>query len=107
MQENKDNLLYFMVSLRLTPLIPNPVVTYASPLVGMPFKTFVLGSFIGLLPAQALHVSTGQLLEKFGKAEEPSTIPWQNFLIPFVLSILALAPTYFSEKKEEGSAKSD
>lgn len=44
---HKDSLFWYMLFLRLTPLIPNWFVNLGSPLVGMPYLYFAVGSLIG------------------------------------------------------------
>lgn len=46
-QANEKNLFWYMLFLRVTPLVPNWFVNLASPLVGMPYKYFLVGSFFG------------------------------------------------------------
>jgi uncharacterized membrane protein YdjX (TVP38/TMEM64 family) len=62
-QKNKHNLFWYMLFLRLTPLIPNWFVNLASPLVGIPYKYFLSASFIGLMPMNFILIQTGQTLK--------------------------------------------
>lgn len=48
-QVNKDNLLYYMLFLRLVPVMPGWLVNLVSPLVGIPFQVFFITTLIGLL----------------------------------------------------------
>ena len=45
---HRQNLLWYMLFLRLTPLIPNWFVNLASPLVGMPYIYFLGATFFGM-----------------------------------------------------------
>ena len=54
--ENKHNLFYHMLFLRLAPVAPNIFVNAASGVVGIPFKIFFLASFVGQLPFTWLYV---------------------------------------------------
>ena len=47
--------------LRLSPLIPFDVLNYALSLSGVSLRTFVVASFIGMLPGTALYVYLGSL----------------------------------------------
>ena len=42
-------MLWFMLFLRISPIIPNWFVNIASPHVGMKFKYFFLGTLFGLM----------------------------------------------------------
>jgi uncharacterized membrane protein YdjX (TVP38/TMEM64 family) len=44
---HRSNLFWYMLFLRLTPLIPNWFVNLGSPLVGMPYIYFLIASFFG------------------------------------------------------------
>jgi uncharacterized membrane protein YdjX (TVP38/TMEM64 family) len=44
---HRHNLLWYMLFLRLTPLIPNWFVNLGSPLVGMPYVYFLTATFFG------------------------------------------------------------
>jgi uncharacterized membrane protein YdjX (TVP38/TMEM64 family) len=47
--------------LRLSPVFPFNVLNYALSLTRVPFGTYVLASFIGMLPGTALYVYLGSL----------------------------------------------
>eukprot|EP01138_Halocafeteria_seosinensis_P008465 gb/GECG01008651.1/.p1 GENE.gb/GECG01008651.1/~~gb/GECG01008651.1/.p1 ORF type:complete len:243 (+),score=10.10 gb/GECG01008651.1/:1-729(+) len=46
-QENKDNLFYYMLFLRLTPIMPNWFVNIACPIVGVPLSCFIGATALG------------------------------------------------------------
>ncbi|WP_289460176.1 VTT domain-containing protein, partial [Klebsiella pneumoniae] len=54
-----DNLFFFLLFLRITPIVPNIVINVASPIVGVPFKYYFFATLFGLMPANLMHVSTG------------------------------------------------
>jgi uncharacterized membrane protein YdjX (TVP38/TMEM64 family) len=58
-EQNKDNLFFYMLFLRITPLLPNWLINLASPVVGVPYKYFFFATFFGLMPANILHVNMG------------------------------------------------
>jgi hypothetical protein len=47
LEENKDNLIFQVIFLRLTPFLPNWLINSGSPIIGLKFHTFFLGTFIG------------------------------------------------------------
>lgn len=90
-----------MLFLRLTPLVPNIFVNFASPIVGIPLKYFASGTFFGLIPLNLIHLNTGLTLstiDKFG-------VDLTSILWIAVLGFLALIPTLFKKKIEEYDAK--
>jgi uncharacterized membrane protein YdjX (TVP38/TMEM64 family) len=48
-----------MLFLRLTPIIPNVIVNLGSPIAGIGLQYFWLGTFVGLMPMNFIHISTG------------------------------------------------
>jgi membrane protein YqaA with SNARE-associated domain len=62
-QNNHHKLFWYMLFLRFTPLIPNWFVNLASPLVGIPYHYFLVGSFIGLMPMNFILMQTGETLK--------------------------------------------
>jgi len=43
----KSDLLYYMIFLRVTPIVPNWFINLASPLIDIPLFQFAAGTFIG------------------------------------------------------------
>jgi uncharacterized membrane protein YdjX (TVP38/TMEM64 family) len=44
----RNDLLYYMIFLRVTPIVPNWFINLASPLIDIPLFPFALGTFIGI-----------------------------------------------------------
>lgn len=94
-ESNRDNLVYYMFFLRLTPMLPNWFVNVASPVVEVPFYMFFGATFIGLMPANYFHVQTGALLSTL------TELSFGNFdvlLKLFLLQFVALIPTLFKKR---------
>ncbi|KAF1792276.1 SNARE associated Golgi protein [Phytophthora cactorum] len=96
---NQGNLFYYLLFLRITPLLPNWFVNIACPLVGVPFKYFFLATLIGLVPANFLHISTGATLNGAAGASGGSNAV--SFAVLFLLQFVALLPTLFKGKIEK------
>jgi uncharacterized membrane protein YdjX (TVP38/TMEM64 family) len=94
MVENRNNLPWFMLFLRFTPLIPNVLVNMGSPIVGMPIHIFAIGTFLGLMPANIVHIRTGMEVTNF----DPSKSGLKLIGMMLVLSAMSLIPTYFTKK---------
>jgi uncharacterized membrane protein YdjX (TVP38/TMEM64 family) len=56
-----------MLFLRITPLLPNWLINLASPIVGVPYKYFILATIFGLMPANIMHVSMGSEIASLNK----------------------------------------
>ncbi|EEY63582.1 SNARE associated Golgi protein, putative [Phytophthora infestans T30-4] len=97
--QNQGNLFYYLLFLRITPLLPNWFVNIACPLVGVPFKYFFLATLVGLVPANFLHISTGATLNSAAGASGGSNAV--SFAVLFLLQFVALLPTLFKGKIEK------
>jgi uncharacterized membrane protein YdjX (TVP38/TMEM64 family) len=94
---NRHNLFWYMLFLRLTPLIPNWFVNLGCPLVGMPYKYFFLGSLIGLIPNNFILLQTGMTLKEI----ESIGLNYKHLLILMALAVFSLLPTLFKKKIEK------
>jgi len=87
-ENNKDNLFYYFLFLRITPLFPNWLLNLSSPIVGIPIIYFIIGTFIGLIPANIIHVSMGSEISKIEKIG----FDLKFFLIMLLIGLLSLFP---------------
>eukprot|EP00948_MAST-09A_sp_MAST-9A-sp1_P003288 g3288.t1 len=87
---NGQNLIWYMLFLRITPLVPNWFVNVSCPIVGVPLRTYMLGTFFGIMPGNVIHIVSGQALKEM---TAPATFTGkQSFALLFVLQFIALAP---------------
>jgi uncharacterized membrane protein YdjX (TVP38/TMEM64 family) len=96
-EQNKENLFFYMLFLRITPLLPNWLINLSSPVVGVPYYHFILATCIGLMPANIMHVNMGAeiaTMEKIG-------FDFRVMLFLLLLGFFALIPVwvkkYFSK----------
>lgn len=92
-ESNKSSLWVFVIFLRMSPIIPNWFVNLASPIVGIPLTSFYLGTFLGLIPFNYIHVQTGNTLNninKFGAS-------LNQLILLFALSLLLMLPTLINK----------
>lgn len=91
----RDGLSYLLV-LRLVPVFPFWLVNLAPALVGMPLRTFALGTFLGIIPGTAVFASVGAgLAEVFaaGRTPDLGIILRPGVLLPLLgLAVLSLVP---------------
>uniref|UniRef100_A0A8I6WCY7 VTT domain-containing protein n=1 Tax=Hordeum vulgare subsp. vulgare TaxID=112509 RepID=A0A8I6WCY7_HORVV len=57
--KRREKLLNYMLFLRVTPTLPNTFINLASPIIDVPFHTFLLATLIGLIPAAYVTVRAG------------------------------------------------
>eukprot|EP01129_Flabellula_baltica_P006857 TRINITY_DN2622_c0_g1_i1.p1 TRINITY_DN2622_c0_g1~~TRINITY_DN2622_c0_g1_i1.p1 ORF type:complete len:247 (+),score=43.29 TRINITY_DN2622_c0_g1_i1:106-846(+) len=97
--ENRDDLFWYLVSSRIFPMTPNWFLNLASPLVGVPYGLFALSIFVGLIPYNLVCVQTGALLSEFGNNADVNTIlSFQNILQLTVLALAVLSVVFLKNK---------
>jgi uncharacterized membrane protein YdjX (TVP38/TMEM64 family) len=60
--KRKAHLFNYMLFLRITPTLPNTFINMASPIVGIPYGTFLSATILGLIPATFISVRAGLAL---------------------------------------------
>lgn len=60
--ENRDNLFFFLLSARIFPFTPNFFLNMTFPIIGVPLKMFFVSVLFGLMPYNYICVSTGSIL---------------------------------------------
>lgn len=84
-QNYRSNLLLSVFILRATPVFPNWTINLCSPIVKIPLKPFVLGTFLGVAPLSAVHVWTGRILNDL--SNDQSLVSWQSVLMTSILAL--------------------
>ena len=64
---HKQDLFYFMLFARLTPILPNWSINLFSSLVDVPFIHFFFGTLFGLMPANLMLCTIGASLGEMSK----------------------------------------
>ena len=59
---HKEDLIYYLLFLRITPLLPNWFINISSPILDVPLSKFFFATFVGLMPMNVIHVKTGLML---------------------------------------------
>ena len=93
--ERKNNLFFYILFLRFSPLIPNIGVNLGCPIAGVPLTVFFFGSLVGLIPLNIIHINTGRTLNDISNLG----INTKQLLLLFVLGLVALVPTLMYKKK--------
>jgi len=87
--KRRQNLLNYMLFLRITPTLPNTFINVASPIVDVPYHIFFIASFFGLIPAAYVTVRAGLAL-----GELRSLGDLYDFKTIATLFLLALSPSF-------------
>jgi uncharacterized membrane protein YdjX (TVP38/TMEM64 family) len=86
----RADLLYYIIFLRVTPLVPNWFINLASPLIDIPLRAFALGTFIGVAPPSCLYIQAGQTLNLM--TSQTAVFSWTSIGLLAVFSCVSLLP---------------
>jgi uncharacterized membrane protein YdjX (TVP38/TMEM64 family) len=99
----RENALSYLLVLRLVPLFPFWLVNLVPAFLGVPLATYVIGTFIGIIPGSFVYASVGNGLGAVfdgGGTPDLSIIFEPEILLPIVgLSLLALIPVIYKRVK--------
>ena len=102
-QELKKRGAYYLLSLRLIAIFPFFLVNILSGLTNISLKTFLLTTFIGIIPGSFVLSYTGQQLHTIETISDVFTL---EVLVTFgLLALLALMPILFKRLKQRFDGK--
>lgn len=92
----RENALSYLLFLRLVPVFPFWLVNLVPAVLGVPLKTYFIGTLVGIIPGSFVYCSVGNglgaLLEK-GEMPDLGIIFEPPILVPMVgLAVLSLIP---------------
>lgn len=92
----RDNALGYLLFLRLVPVFPFWLVNLVSAVLGVGLGTYLLGTFLGIIPGALVYASVGNGLDAAfaaGRAPDLGIIFRPEILLPILgLAVLALLP---------------
>ncbi len=95
----RRNALSYLLVLRLVPLFPFWLVNIVPAFLGVPLRTYVIGTLIGIIPGSFVYASVGNGLSALvAVGEEPDlgAIFAPEILLPILgLAMLALVPVFY------------
>ena len=104
----RENALSYLLVLRLVPLFPFWLVNLAAAVLGVPPATYVLGTFVGIIPGSYVYASVGAGLGSvFDQGGEPSlkgALTPQVLVALLGLALLSLVPVAYKRLKGQRAA---
>lgn len=88
--------LYFILFIRLVPIFPFNGINFASGLTKIKFRDYLLGTFIGIIPASFVFVNAASKAAEAATKGETGT---GLFASLFLLGLLALVPVLYKKYK--------
>ncbi len=96
-----ENELNYLLVLRLVPLFPFWLVNIAPAFLGVSLRTYVIGTFFGIIPGTFVYASVGNGLGALldaGKEPNLAIIFQPEILLPLIaLAVLALIPVAYKK----------
>jgi len=95
-EKNKDDLMSYILFLRITPFLPNWFINMASPVLNIPVTTFFWATFIGVAPMQFIAVSSGKEINKlvtFGDA-----LSYNSVFLCVGAAVMSIVPVLIKKK---------
>ncbi|KAJ7127165.1 hypothetical protein C8R44DRAFT_874237 [Mycena epipterygia] len=78
-QQNQDNMISFLIVLRIAPLPPHWVINIIAPHVGITIPVFWISTALGILGVSVIHTTIGGGLDEMTSSEDFHLISWKNF----------------------------
>jgi uncharacterized membrane protein YdjX (TVP38/TMEM64 family) len=99
----QEDALNYLLVLRLIPIFPFWIVNLVPAFLGVPLRTYVLGTFVGIIPGSLVFASVGagigSVLDS-GEEFSPSSVLTPQIVIALVgLAVLALLPVAYRKLK--------
>lgn len=112
-EAHRKTALWWLLFLRLTPVLPNWFINVASPIVGVPVETFVAATFFGVAPATYVCVRAGRMLHEIVSIRDAVTVAdvsWMAALaafslVPTLRPVQSRISALLSKAEEESPAK--
>lgn len=97
----REHALSYLLVLRLVPIFPFFIINLVPAFLGVPLSTFVLGTFVGIIPGSFVYATVGAGLGSIFDAGEPFSL--QGILKPQIvtalvgLAVLAMVPIVYKK----------
>lgn len=91
--KHREDLLSYMLFLRMTPFLPNWFINLVAPVIGVPLFPFALGTFLGVAPPSFIAIQAGKTLYKMTSSSD--AFSWGSITLLGAFSVLSLVPVIF------------
>ncbi|KAL1745757.1 hypothetical protein HDZ31DRAFT_62847 [Schizophyllum fasciatum] len=91
-RQNKENVISFLIVLRIAPLPPHWVVNVVCPHVGIGVVPFWISTALGILGVSVIHTTIGGGLDEMTSADDFHLISWKNFFLLSAVVVGVMIP---------------
>ncbi|TFY76486.1 hypothetical protein EWM64_g7528 [Hericium alpestre] len=88
----RENIIPFLIVLRIAPLPPHWVVNVVCPHVGIGLVPFWISTFLGIFGVTVIHTTIGGGLDQMTSADDFHLISWRNFFLLSAVVVGVLIP---------------
>jgi uncharacterized membrane protein YdjX (TVP38/TMEM64 family) len=94
-----ENAFNYMLFLRLVPAFPFFLVNLAPAFTSISLRTFVLATFIGIIPGTFVFVNLGETLGRIDSLQ--GLVSWETFIAFALLGVVALVPVVIRKMRSK------
>ncbi|KAK3864273.1 hypothetical protein Pcinc_030030 [Petrolisthes cinctipes] len=98
-EKQGDNLLFYIIFLRITPFLPNWFINITSPVINVPLWPFWLGTFLGVAPPSVLAVQAGTTLYQLTSSRD--AFSFTSVVLLGLAALLSLVPIILKNRLRE------
>jgi len=95
-ERQRQNLLSYIIFLRITPFLPNWFINLTSPIIDVPLTHFFVGTFIGVAPPSFVYISAGQTVHTLTSTS--SILTWYQIGLLGLVALISLLPVLLKNK---------
>ena len=92
LRQQKDNIISFLVILRIAPLPPHWVINIVCPHVGIGLVPFWTSTWLGVFGVTVIHTTIGGGLDEMTSAADFHLFSWKNFFLLSAVVVGVLVP---------------
>ena len=92
LRQQSDNMISFLIVLRIAPLPPHWVINIVCPHVGIGLLPFWLTTWLGLFGVTVIHTTIGGGLDEMTSAADFHLFSWKNFFLLSAVVVGVLIP---------------
>ncbi|KAA1467382.1 hypothetical protein DENSPDRAFT_877273 [Dentipellis sp. KUC8613] len=90
--KQRENIIPFLIVLRIAPLPPHWVVNVVCPHVGIGLVPFWISTFLGIFGVTVIHTTIGGGLDQMTSADDFHLISWRNFFLLAAVVVGVMIP---------------
>lgn len=95
-ERHKDNLLGYIIFLRITPFLPNWFINIVSPVIDVHLKPFWIGTFFGVAPPSFIAIQAGTTLQQLTSTTD--ALSFQSVALLVIFAFLSILPALLKNR---------